>query len=79
MRGGPVEGVPTTSSRGWPKSKFLSAIGAYASWSDAQRIYPNMLRCYQEVMNELDDPMDLPKILAGMEALRGRRTNHTCL
>jgi cyclase len=54
-------------------------LGVYAGWSDAERIYPNVLRCYQEFRNELDTPMDLPKMLAGMEALRGRRAEHTCL
>jgi glyoxylase-like metal-dependent hydrolase (beta-lactamase superfamily II) len=54
-------------------------LGVYASWSDAERVYPNVLRCYQEFRNEMDQPMDLPKMLAGMEALRGRRPEHTCL
>lgn len=54
-------------------------LGAYAVWSDAERIYPNVLRCYQEFRDELPAPMDLPKMLAGMEALRGRRAEHTCL
>jgi glyoxylase-like metal-dependent hydrolase (beta-lactamase superfamily II) len=54
-------------------------LGVYASWSDAERIYPNVLRCYQEFRDELDAPMDLPKMLAEMEALRGARAGHTCL
>lgn len=54
-------------------------LGVYASWSDAERVYPNILRCYQEFREELDQPMDLPKMLAGMEALRGRRAGHPCL
>ena len=54
-------------------------LGVYASWSDAERILPNVLRCYQEFRNELDQPMNLPRILAGMERLRGARADHTCL
>jgi len=54
-------------------------LGVYASWSDAERILPNVLRCYQEFRNELDQPMDLPRMLAGMERLRGARADHTCL
>jgi cyclase len=54
-------------------------LGVYASWSDAERIYPNVLRCYQEFRDELDAPMDLPKMLAEMEALRGAGAGHTCL
>jgi cyclase len=54
-------------------------LGVYASWSDAERIYPNVLRCYQEFRDELDAPMDLPGMLTEMEALRGKRADHTCL
>jgi cyclase len=54
-------------------------LGVYATWSDAERILPNVMRCYQEFRNELDRPMDLPRMLAGMERLRGVRAEHTCL
>src|SRR5882724_877038 len=54
-------------------------LGVYASWSDAERILPNVMRCYQEFRNELDQPMDLPRMLAGMERLRGARADHACL
>jgi cyclase len=54
-------------------------LGVYASWSDAERILPNVMRCYQEWRNEVHLPMDLPHMLAGMERLRGRAANHTCL
>jgi cyclase len=54
-------------------------LGVYASWSDAERILPNVMRCYQEFRNDLDRPMDLVKMLAGMERLRGARASHTCL
>jgi len=54
-------------------------LGAYASWSDAERILPNVMRCYQEFRNEPDAPMDLPRMLAGMERLRGTRDAHACV
>jgi len=54
-------------------------IGAFATWSDTERILPNVMRCYQEFRNEMDAPMDLPRMLSGMEALRGRPSDHTCL
>ena len=57
----------------------LLVLGVYASWSDAERILPNVMRCYQEFRNELDLPLDLGRMLDGMERLRGRATDHTCL
>lgn len=54
-------------------------LGVYASWREAERILPNVMRCYQEFRNELHLPMDLPGMLAGMEALRGARASHACL
>jgi len=54
-------------------------LGVYAAWSDAERILPNVMRCYQEFRNELHLPLDLPRMLDGMERLRGRPTDHTCL
>ena len=54
-------------------------LGVYAAWSDAERILPNVMRCYQEFRNELDQPIDLPRMLSGMERLRGARADHTCL
>jgi len=54
-------------------------LGVYASWSDAERILPNVMRCYQEWRNEVHLPMDLPHMLDGMERLRGRAADHTCL
>lgn len=54
-------------------------LGVYASWREPERILPNVMRCYQEFRNELHLPMDLPGMLAGMEALRGARASHACL
>lgn len=54
-------------------------LGVYASWSDAERILPNVVRCYQEFRDETHLPMDLPRMLAGMESLRGARAGHACL
>ncbi|MBI2153868.1 MAG: MBL fold metallo-hydrolase [Candidatus Rokubacteria bacterium] len=54
-------------------------LGVYASWREAERILPNVLRCYQEFRNELDRPLDVPAMLDGMERLRGDRADHACL
>jgi cyclase len=54
-------------------------LGVYAKWREAERILPNVMRCYQEFRNELDSPMDLSRMLDGMERLRGRAVDHTCL
>jgi cyclase len=54
-------------------------LGVYASWREAERILPNVLRCYQEFRNELHVPMDIAAMLDGMDRLRGRRRGHTCL
>jgi hypothetical protein len=54
-------------------------LGVYASWREPERLLPNVMRCYQEFRNELDRPMDLPKMLEGMERLRGRAIDHTCV
>src|SRR5206468_3495758 len=54
-------------------------LGVYASWSDAERILSNVMRCYQEFRDELDQPMDLPRMLAGMERLRGAASGHACV
>jgi cyclase len=54
-------------------------LGAYASWREAERILPNVMRCYQEFRNETDRDMDIARMLDGMQALRGRPVDHTCL
>lgn len=54
-------------------------LGVYASWSDAERILPNVVRCYQEFRNAMHVPMDLPRMIEGMERLRGNAADHTCL
>jgi glyoxylase-like metal-dependent hydrolase (beta-lactamase superfamily II) len=54
-------------------------LGVYASWREAERILPNVMRCYQEFTNELDRAMDIPKMLKGMERFRGRASGHACL
>jgi cyclase len=54
-------------------------LGAYASWRERERILPNVMRCYQEFRDELDRPMDVVAMLAGMERLRGRPADHACL
>ncbi|MFQ5968087.1 MAG: MBL fold metallo-hydrolase [Acidimicrobiia bacterium] len=54
-------------------------LGVYASWREAERILPNIMRCYQEFGNEMHLPMDLRQMLDGMERLRGARGDHACL
>jgi cyclase len=54
-------------------------LGVYASWAEAERLLPNVMRCYQEFRNETDRDLDIARMLDGMEALRGRRVDHTCL
>jgi glyoxylase-like metal-dependent hydrolase (beta-lactamase superfamily II) len=54
-------------------------LGVYASWREAERILPNVMRCYQEFRGQAHLPMDIPRMLEGMERLRGRASRHTCL
>jgi glyoxylase-like metal-dependent hydrolase (beta-lactamase superfamily II) len=54
-------------------------LGIYAAWREAERILPNVMRCYQEFRDELHLPMDLPRMLESMERLRGAPSAHTCL
>jgi cyclase len=54
-------------------------LGAYAFWSDPERILPNVARCYQEFRNETHVPMDIGGLIEGMERLRGAPAEHTCL
>lgn len=54
-------------------------LGPFRAWSDAERILPNVMRCYQEFQGQAEQPIDLPRMLAGMEALRGRPSDHTCV
>jgi hypothetical protein len=54
-------------------------LGIYARWREAERILPNVMRCYQEFRNELDRPLDLARMIEGMERLRGAPADHTCL
>jgi hypothetical protein len=37
------------------------------------------MRCYQEFAGEPDRAMDITAMLEGMERLRGRATDHTCV
>jgi cyclase len=54
-------------------------LGVYASWREAERILPNVMRCYQEFRNETDRDLDIQRVIEGMERLRGRSTDHSCL
>jgi cyclase len=54
-------------------------LGAYAAWHEAERLLPNVMRCYQEFRDETHLPLDIPAMLDGMERMRGRKADHTCL
>jgi len=54
-------------------------LGVYASWREAERILPNVMRCYQEFRDETHLPLDIPQMLDGMARLRGAPASHTCL
>jgi cyclase len=54
-------------------------LGVYASWREAERLLPNVMRCYQEFRDETHVPMDIAKMIAGMEAWRGRAAAPACL
>ena len=62
-------------------------LGLYASWHEAERLLPNVMRCYQEFREQTHLPLDIPAMLEGMERFRARaRTGrgkdgqgHTCL
>ena len=54
-------------------------LGLYASWHEAERLLPNVMRCYQEFRDETHLPVDIPAMLEGMERMRGRRADNTCL
>lgn len=54
-------------------------LGVYASWREAERILPNVMRCYQEFRDETHLDLDLPRMIEGMERLRGAPAEHTCL
>jgi len=54
-------------------------LGVYASWREAERILPNVMRCYQEFRGETDRELDVKAMIEGMEQLRGSSTGHACL
>jgi len=54
-------------------------LGVYASWREAERLLPNVMRCYQEFRLETHLDLDVMAMLEGMERWRGSRTEHTCL
>lgn len=41
-------------------------LGVYARWNEAERILPNVQRCYQEFQGELDQPTDWAGMIDGM-------------
>ena len=59
--------------------RATSSSACTPSWSDAERILPNVMRCYQEFRNETDQDLDVKAMIEGMERLRGSSTGHACL
>jgi cyclase len=54
-------------------------LGAFASWREAERILPNVMRAYQEFRRETHLGLDLVRMLDGMERLRGASSGHACV
>ena len=54
-------------------------LGVYASWREAERLLPNVMRCYQEFRHETHLDLDVTRMLEGMERWRGARSEHACL
>jgi cyclase len=54
-------------------------LGVYASWREAERLLPNVMRCYQEFRKETHLDLDVMRMLEGMERWRGARSEHACL
>lgn len=54
-------------------------LGVYSRWREAERILPNVMRCYQEFRQELEQPMDLKWMIDGMARFRGGASDHACL
>ena len=53
-------------------------LGVYVKWREAERILPNVMRCYQEFKQELERPMDLKWMIEGMERFKGSASDHAC-
>ncbi|HEU4390443.1 MAG TPA: MBL fold metallo-hydrolase [Blastocatellia bacterium] len=45
-------------------------LGIYARWREPERILPNVMRLYQEFRSEIDQPLDVVKVFAGMRRFR---------
>lgn len=54
-------------------------LGVFASWREAERLLPNVMRCYQEFRNETHLALDIARVLEGMERLRGGPSGHACV
>jgi len=54
-------------------------LGIYASWREAERILPNVMRCYQEFRSQTHLPLDLGAMPEGMERLRGGPAGPACV
>ena len=45
-------------------------LGRFGNWGEAERVYPNVLRLYQEFRGDIDEPLDLADTWAGMAKFR---------
>jgi cyclase len=54
-------------------------LGVYTAWREAERLLPNVMRCYQEFRDETHLALDIPQMLEGMARLRGSAPDHACL
>ena len=59
--------------------RATSSSACTPAWREAERILPNVMRCYQEFRNETDQDLDVKAMIEGMERLRGSSTGHACL
>jgi cyclase len=54
-------------------------LGVYASWREAERLLPNVMRCYQEFRRETHIDLDVMRMLEVLERWRGAGSDHACL
>jgi cyclase len=57
--------------------EIYGRLGRFGGWGEAERVYPNVLRLFQEFRGEVDEPLDLAETWGGMarfqaEVLGGR-------
>ena len=51
----------------WDVAREIYAkLGRFGNWGEAERVYPNVLRLYQEFRGDIAQPLDLAETWAGM-------------